>query len=78
MANLVIESIVKSYIKGLTLEELSKLINESLGEKSPFIYGDKRPDGDIRTVELPNINATSEFDELMDSFKAVHCLTKIS
>lgn len=75
--NQVKERIVQQYLSLLSLQELAELIQKTVPDKN-FIFGDPKPQGDVRTVELPNINAVSEFDELMDSFRSVHCLTKIS
>ena len=75
--NQVKERIVLQYLSLLSLQELAELIQKTVPNKN-FIFGDPKPQGDIRTVELPNINAVSEFDEIMESFRAVHSLTKIS
>ena len=75
--NQVKERIVQQYLSLLSLQELAELIQKTVPDKN-FIFGDLKPQGDVRTVELPNINAVSEFDDLMESFRAVHSLTKIT
>ena len=75
--NQVKERIVLQHLSQLSLQELAELIQKTVPDKN-FIFGDPKPQGDVRTVELPNINAVSDFDELMESFRAVHSLTKIS
>ena len=75
--NQVKERIVQQYLSLLSLQELAELIQKTVPDKN-FIFGSPKPQGDVRTVELPNINAVSEFDELMESFRAVHSLTKIT
>ena len=75
--NQVKERIVQQYLSQLSLQELAELIQKIFLDKN-FIFGDPKPKRDVRTVELPNINAVSEFDEIMESFRAVHSLTKIT
>lgn len=75
--NQVKERIVLQHLSQLSLQELAELIQKTVPDKN-FIFGDPAPKGDVRVVELPNISAVSEFDELMDSFRSVHGLTKIS
>ena len=77
MANQVIENIVKKYLSKLSLKELADLVNSTTPSNVLFTFGDPTPPGDVRTVELPDINAVSEFDELMESFRNVHSLTKV-
>ena len=63
------------YLKHLSAEEITDIIKGVKGEAviiPPKYYGDRR------LVELPNIDAASEFDELMVSFKQVHGLTEIT
>jgi len=63
------------YLKHLSNGEVIDLIKEVKGEDiiiPPRYYGDKR------LVSLPNIDAASEFDELMVSFTQVHGLTEIT
>lgn len=61
------------YLSLLSVDEIKDLIKEVKGEVNPFWYW-----GDKRLVSLPNIDAASEFDELMASFKQVHGLTEIT
>ena len=75
--NQVKERIVLQHLSQLSLQELAELIQKTVPHQT-FIFGDPKPQGDVRTVELPNINAVSEFDELMESFRVVHGLTKIT
>lgn len=63
------------YLTHLSNGEVIDLIKEVNGEGITIpsrYYGDKR------LVSLPNIDAASEFDELMVSFKQVHGLTEIT
>ena len=63
------------FLKHLSVNEVISLVKEVKGETviiPPVYYGDKR------LVVLPNIDAASEFDELMVSFKQVHGLTEIT
>ena len=78
MANIVIENIVKRYLSKLSLKELADLVNSTTPSNILLTFGDSTPPGDVRTVELPDINAVSDFDELMESFRNVHSLTKIT
>jgi hypothetical protein len=61
------------YLSLLSVDEIKDLIKEVKGEVNPPQYW-----GDKRLVSLPNIDAASEFDELMASFKQVHGLTEIT
>lgn len=76
--NQVIDQIVKRHLSSLSLQELADLISASVSTNVQFTFGDPAPKGDTRVVELPNINAVADFDELMESFRNVHSLTKIS
>lgn len=63
------------FLKHLSIDEIRDIVQEVKGETviiPPKYYGDRR------LVELPNIDAASEFDELMVSFKQVHGLTEIT
>lgn len=63
------------YLNHLSREEIIDLIKVAKREDitiTPRYYGDRR------LVVLPNIDAASEFDELMVSFKQVHGLTEIT
>lgn len=63
------------FLKHLSIDEIRDIVQEIKGEAviiPPKYYGDRR------LVVLPNIDAASEFDELMVSFKNVHSLTEIT
>lgn len=73
------ESVIKSYLSALPLDQVAELVNSAIADKnvSFTLKVPKRYYGDVRIVNLPNIDAASEFDELMESFTGVHSLTKI-
>lgn len=77
--NKAVTAIVKDFIKDLSVRELLELlpvdseIKERLSTKT-----DHRRGKNFRVVNLPNLNAQSEFDELMETFKEVHFLTEIT
>lgn len=78
--NKAVESIIKNYISTLPVDKVAELVNSAIADKN-ISFTLKTPSrywGDIRIVNLPNIDAASEFDELMESFKGVHGLTIIS
>ena len=81
MKNKVIETIVKSFLKDLSAEQVLGLLpadGDAVKQFKQLIPGNAKLNGDVRRVELPNINAQSEFDELMETFQSVHILTKIT
>lgn len=76
MANKAIEKMVIDYLHLLTEDEIKNLIKIAKGTNfeisfPPKYYGDKR------VINLPNIDAASEFDEMMESFRKVHASTEM-
>lgn len=74
------ENIVKSYLSSLPLDRVTEIVNSAIADKnvSFTLKVPKMWYGDRRVVNLPNIVAASEFDELMEAFTSVHGLTQIS
>lgn len=73
--NKALRKAVIDYLQHLSKEEIIDLLKVVKGKDiiiSPRYYGDRR------LVSLPNIDAASEFDELMVSFKQIHDLTEIT
>lgn len=74
------ENIVRSYLSSLPLDRVTEIVNSAIVDKnvSFTLKVPKRWYGDVRVVNLPNIDAASEFDELMESFTSIHSLTQIT
>jgi hypothetical protein len=77
--NKAITTVVKSYLKDLTAKEIIELLPDGGKAKSELlIKRDDRCGGDFRLVKLSDINSQSEFDEFMETFRAVHPLTELT
>ena len=76
MKNLAIKKIVLAYLSELTQEETKDILIEAQGRVEDAVVEPVKRGGS-REVNLPSIQAESEFYEMMDIFKLAHPLTEI-